>query len=80
MGYVIVTRYHGPTNYRGSRVIGTGPAPHLPAYDAPAGSVPLTRATVSWDYGAAAYAAGDRDGARYMQTEARRLARVLAEG
>lgn len=28
----------------------------------------------------AAYAAGDRDGARYMEREARRLARVLAEG
>ena len=28
----------------------------------------------------AAYAAGDRDGAAYMQAEARRLARVLAEG
>lgn len=34
MGYAIITRYHGPTNYRGSRIIGTGPAPTLPAYGA----------------------------------------------
>ena len=26
MGYCIVTRYHGPTNYRGSRIIATGPS------------------------------------------------------
>ena len=42
MGYCIVTRYHGPTNYRGSRIIGTGPAIHS--------DEPLTRATVEWDY------------------------------
>jgi hypothetical protein len=53
MGYTIITRYHGPTNYRGSRVIGTGPALHLPAWDAAPGTRErLTRATVSWDYGA----------------------------
>ena len=43
MGYAIVTRYHGPTNYRGSRVTGTGPAI---THD-----VPKTRATVAWHYG-----------------------------
>lgn len=48
MGYSIVTRYHGPANYRGSRVIGTGPAPHLPE----PGERRTIRATVSWDYGA----------------------------
>lgn len=53
MGYCIITRYHGPTNYRGSRVIATGPAPTLPAWDAEPGTiVPPTRATVAWDYGA----------------------------
>lgn len=53
MGYAIVTRYHGPTNYRGSRVIGTGPAAHLPPWDAAPGTrEPLTRATVSWDHAA----------------------------
>lgn len=26
MGYAITTRYVGPTNHRGSRVIATGPA------------------------------------------------------
>lgn len=53
MGYCIVTRYHGPTNYRGSRIIATGPAPMLPAWDAAPGTiVPPTRATVAWDYGA----------------------------
>lgn len=51
MGYAIVTRYHGPTNYRGSRVTATGPAAHLPAWDAAPGTrVPLTRATVGWDH------------------------------
>lgn len=43
MGYCIVTRYHGPTNYRGSRIIGTGPSLHY-------GDNRPTRATVSWDY------------------------------
>lgn len=53
MGYCIVTRYHGPTNYRGSRVIATGPAPELPAWDAAPGAiVPPTRAIVAWDHGA----------------------------
>lgn len=53
MGYAIVTRYHGPTNYRGSRVIATGPAAHLPAWDAAPGTrAPMTRATVGWGYGA----------------------------
>jgi hypothetical protein len=64
MGYAITTRYHGPTNYRGSRVIATGPAPSLPAWDAPHGSVPLTRATVGWDYGAG-NAARDGEPAAY---------------
>lgn len=58
MGYAIVTRYHGPTNYRGSRVIGTGPAL---THDGP-----KVRVTVDWDYGAgnpgAAYSGwGDSD-------------------
>jgi len=44
MGYAITARYAGPTNYRGSRVIATGPAL---TYDGPP-----VRATVSWDYGA----------------------------
>lgn len=26
MGYAVITRYCGPTNYRGSRIIGTGPS------------------------------------------------------
>jgi len=43
MGYAITTRYAGPTNFRGSRIISTGPAL---SYD----SQPV-RATVSWDYG-----------------------------
>lgn len=47
MGYSITTRYHGPTNYRGSRVIGTGPA--LTSDDARDGR--YTRATVSYDSG-----------------------------
>jgi hypothetical protein len=42
MGYCIVTRYHGPTNYRGSRIIATGPAIRSDG--------PMTRATVGWDY------------------------------
>jgi len=48
MGYAVITRYHGPTNYRGSRVIGTGPAAHMPE----PGQSRTMRATVSWDYGA----------------------------
>lgn len=44
MGYAITARYVGPTNYRGSRVIATGPAL---THDGPP-----VRATVSWDYGA----------------------------
>lgn len=48
MGYAVITRYHGPTNYRGSRVIGTGPAVSMD--DARDGR--YTRATVAWDYGA----------------------------
>lgn len=44
MGYAITARYVGPTNYRGSRVIATGPA--LTHDGSP------VRATVSWDYGA----------------------------
>ena len=48
MGYAIVTRYHGPTHYRGSRVIATGPAAHMPE----PGESRTLRATVSWDYGA----------------------------
>lgn len=48
MGYAVTTRYAGPTNYRGSRVIGTGPAPRMPEPGAPR----TIRATVSWDYGA----------------------------
>lgn len=44
MGYAITTRYAGPTTYRGSRVIGTGPALKI-------GGHPV-RATVEWDYGA----------------------------
>lgn len=44
MGYAITTRFVGPTNYRGSRVIGSGPA--LTHDGRP------IRATVSWDYGA----------------------------
>ena len=43
MGYAITTRYAGPTNYRGSRVIATGPA--LTSDSRP------VRATVSWTYG-----------------------------
>lgn len=43
MGYAITTRYVGPTNYRGSRVIATGPA--LTHDGRP------VRATVSWTYG-----------------------------
>lgn len=43
MGYAITTRYVGPTDYRGSRVIATGPA--LTHDGRP------VRATVSWDYG-----------------------------
>ena len=46
MGYAITTKYHGPTNSRGSRVIGTGPA-LTGDWDAP-----KVRATVDWDYGA----------------------------
>lgn len=41
MGYCIVTRYHGPTNYRGSRIIATGPSI---THDGPA-----TRATAPFD-------------------------------
>ena len=48
MGYAIVTRYIGPTNYRGSRVIATGPA--LRTDDQP------LRRTVSWDYAEDRYA------------------------
>lgn len=44
MGYAIAARYAGPTNYRGSRVIATGPALTMGG--------PPVRATVSWDYGA----------------------------
>lgn len=44
MGYAITARYAGPTNYRGSRVIATGPA--LTHDGSP------VRATVGWDYGA----------------------------
>ena len=44
MGYAVITKYHGPTNYRGSRVIATGPSI---TYDGP-----RTRATVAWEYGA----------------------------
>lgn len=44
MGYAITTRFAGPTNSRGSRVIGTGPSLEI-------GARPL-RATVDWDYGA----------------------------
>ena len=44
MGYAITARYVGPTTYRGSRVIATGPA--LTHDGRP------VRATVSWDYGA----------------------------
>lgn len=43
MGYAITTRYAGPTNYRGSRVIATGPALEM-------GGRP-TRATVEWGFG-----------------------------
>lgn len=46
MGYAIVTRYHGPTDHRGSRVIATGPA--LTASAQREGR--YTRATVAWDY------------------------------
>lgn len=42
MGYAITTRYVGPTNYRGSRIIATGPGL---THDGP-----KTRATVSWNY------------------------------
>jgi hypothetical protein len=42
MTYAIVTRYHGPTNYRGSRIIGTGPSITSDG--------PKTRATVPYDY------------------------------
>lgn len=42
MSYAIITRYVGPTNYRGSRIIATGPALH-------AGGRPLRRA-VPFDY------------------------------
>lgn len=42
MGYSITTRYAGPTNYRSSRIIGTGPSLTL------GGSV--TRATVAYSY------------------------------
>lgn len=42
MAYCIVTRYHGPTNYRGSRYIATGPSlTH---------GGPATRATAPFDY------------------------------
>lgn len=63
MAYCIVTRYHGPTNYRGSRIIATGPAAHLPAWDAAPGTrAPMTRATVGWDYGAGNHAPIDEPG------------------
>jgi hypothetical protein len=42
MGYCIITRYHGPTNYRGSRIIATGPS--LTYGDRP------VRATAPFDY------------------------------
>ena len=42
MGYVILTRYAGPTNYRGSRIIGTGPSITSDG--------PKVRATVAYDY------------------------------
>ena len=44
MGYAITARFAGPTNYRGSRVIATGPA--LTINGRP------VRAAISWDYGA----------------------------
>lgn len=47
-GYAIVVRYHGPTNYRGSRWIATGPA--LTSDDAR--DMRYTRATVPYDYAA----------------------------
>lgn len=56
MGYVIVTRYCGPTDYRGSRIIGTGPAPHLAGAICDHGRAPLVatdrpvRATVPFSY------------------------------
>ncbi len=54
MGYAITARYVGPTNYRGSRVIATGPA--LTHDGAP------IRATVGWDYGAGNPDSGAYDG------------------
>ena len=42
MGYAITTKFVGPTNYRGARIIGTGPAIHSGG--------PKTRATVDYDY------------------------------
>ncbi len=42
MGYAVITRYCGPTNYRGSRIIGTGPSLTY-------GGRPV-RATVPFDY------------------------------
>ena len=65
MGYTIVTRYHGPTDYRGSRIIGTGPAIHSGG--------PLTRATVAWDYGA-----GNGSGESDTTANHRRAAEAVA--
>jgi hypothetical protein len=47
MGYAIVTRYHGPTNYRGSRVIATYPLPTMPE----SGERRTASVTVSWQFG-----------------------------
>lgn len=76
MGYAITARYAGPTNYRGSRVIATGPA--LTHDGSP------VRATVSWDYGAGnpgtAFAGwGDHD-ANYRRAADAVVAKLRAAG
>lgn len=56
MSYCIITRYHGPTDYRGSRIIATGPSAHLDGATCEHGPSPViaagkpTRATVPFDY------------------------------
>lgn len=44
MGYAIKTRFAGPTNSRGSRVLGTGPSLTIGGA--------MVRASVGWDFGA----------------------------
>ncbi len=80
MGYSITTRYVGPTNYRGSRVIATGPA--LTNDDSRDGR--YTRATVSWDYGAGnhgtAYAGWGDSAANHRRAADAVVAKLRAAG